>query len=63
MNSGDADQLKQRKAEIRQQAHAIRNQQPNKVELSRHICASKLCLNSSGSQVAWEKDTESTNHG
>ena len=44
MNSDDAEQLKQSKAEIRQQAHANRNQQPNKDELSRQICATFMRL-------------------
>src|SRR5262249_2050360 len=44
MNSDDAEQLKQRKAEIRQQAHANRNQQPNKDELSLQICRTFMAL-------------------
>ena len=44
MNSDAAEQLKERKAEIRQQAHANRNQQPDKDELSRHICATFMAL-------------------
>jgi 5-formyltetrahydrofolate cyclo-ligase len=44
MNAGDADDLRVRKAEIRRQAHANRNQQPDKDELSRQICAAFLAL-------------------
>ena len=44
MNAGDADDLKERKAEIRRQAHANRNQQPNKDELSRQVCATFMAL-------------------
>jgi 5-formyltetrahydrofolate cyclo-ligase len=44
MNSADAEQFKQRKAEIRQQAHANRNGQPEKDELSRYICTTSMGL-------------------
>src|SRR5262245_49847964 len=44
MNARDADELKNRKAAIRQQAHANRNQQQNKDELSRQICAAFMAL-------------------
>ena len=44
MNATDADGFQERKAEIRQQAHANRNQQQNKEELSRRICAAFMAL-------------------
>jgi 5-formyltetrahydrofolate cyclo-ligase len=44
MNARDAEELKNRKAEIRQQAHANRNQQQNKDELSRQICTTFMAL-------------------
>jgi 5-formyltetrahydrofolate cyclo-ligase len=44
MNVRDAEDLKNRKAEIRQQAHANRNQQQNKDELSRQICTRFMAL-------------------
>ena len=44
MNAKDADEFKDRKAEIRRQAHANRNQQPDKDELSRQICAAFMAL-------------------
>jgi 5-formyltetrahydrofolate cyclo-ligase len=44
MSNKNSNELTNRKAEIRQQAHAKRNQQPNKDELSRHICASFMSL-------------------
>jgi len=44
MNARDAEELKNRKAEIRRQAHANRNQQQNKDELSRQICATFMAL-------------------
>jgi 5-formyltetrahydrofolate cyclo-ligase len=44
MNASDAEELKNRKAEIRQQAHANRNQQQNKDELSRQICSTFMAL-------------------
>ncbi|HEY7329219.1 MAG TPA: 5-formyltetrahydrofolate cyclo-ligase [Gemmataceae bacterium] len=39
MSANNSDELQSHKAGIRQQAHANRNQQPNKDELSRQICA------------------------
>jgi 5-formyltetrahydrofolate cyclo-ligase len=44
MTPFDADAFKQRKADIRAQAHANRNQQPNKDELSRDICRAFMAL-------------------
>ncbi len=44
MSDRNLDELKNRKAAIRQQAHANRNQQPNKDELSRQICATFMSL-------------------
>src|SRR3981189_3540480 len=44
MNAGDAEELKNRKAEIRRQAHANRNRQQNKDELSRQICTTFMAL-------------------
>jgi 5-formyltetrahydrofolate cyclo-ligase len=44
MNARDAEELNNRKAEIRQQAHANRNQQQNKDELSRQICTTFMAL-------------------
>jgi 5-formyltetrahydrofolate cyclo-ligase len=44
MTVGDVDQLRQRKDEIRKQAHANRNQQPNKDEVSLQICAAFMAL-------------------
>jgi 5-formyltetrahydrofolate cyclo-ligase len=44
MNARDAEELKNRKAEIRRQAHANRNQQQNKDELSRQICTTFMAL-------------------
>src|SRR5271169_6152438 len=44
MTSTDRENFKQRKARIRDQAHANRNQQPDKDELSRHICAAFMAL-------------------
>jgi 5-formyltetrahydrofolate cyclo-ligase len=44
MNARDAEELKNRKAEIRQQAHANRKQQQNKDELSRQICTTFMAL-------------------
>src|SRR4051794_16263889 len=40
----NVEELKIRKTEIRQQAHANRNQQPQKDELSREICQSFMAL-------------------
>lgn len=42
--SDAGDDFKQRKAKIREQAHANRNQQPDKDELSRRICQSFMAL-------------------
>jgi 5-formyltetrahydrofolate cyclo-ligase len=44
MNARDAEELKNRKAEIRRQAHANRTQQQNKDELSRQICTTFMAL-------------------
>jgi 5-formyltetrahydrofolate cyclo-ligase len=44
MANSDADAFKERKTKIREQAHANRNQQPDKDELSRGICASFMAL-------------------
>src|SRR4051794_40619673 len=44
MNASDTADFKDRKAQIRQQAHANRNQQPDKDELSRAICAAFMAL-------------------
>lgn len=44
MSNTNSEEFKNRKAEIRQQAHANRNEQPNKDELSRHICAIVMSL-------------------
>src|SRR5579885_997976 len=44
MDSTGTDELKERKAKIREQAHANRNQQPDKDELSRQICARFMAL-------------------
>jgi 5-formyltetrahydrofolate cyclo-ligase len=44
MTPADADDFKAQKARIREQAHANRNQQPNKDEISRHICETFLAL-------------------
>ena len=38
------DEFKERKAKIREQAHANRNQQENKDELSRQICSTFMTL-------------------
>lgn len=40
----DIEEFKQRKAKIREQAHANRNQQENKDELSKQICATFMSL-------------------
>jgi 5-formyltetrahydrofolate cyclo-ligase len=40
----DADEFQQRKVAIREQAHASRNQQANKDELSQHICRTFMAL-------------------
>lgn len=40
----DLEDFKQRKAKIREQAHANRNQQPDKDDLSRQICAKFMAL-------------------
>ncbi|MBM4071089.1 MAG: 5-formyltetrahydrofolate cyclo-ligase [Planctomycetes bacterium] len=42
--SNSGDDFKQQKARIREQAHANRNQQPNKDELSRRICQTFMSL-------------------
>src|SRR5262245_58406617 len=42
MTPADNDDFRQRKARIREQAHANRNQQPDKDEISRRICATFL---------------------
>src|SRR5262245_14670859 len=44
MTPAAGDDFQQRKARIREQAHANRNQQPDKDDLSRHICATFLAL-------------------
>lgn len=44
MNDRNSDELQNHKAVIRQQAHANRNQQPDKDELSRKICATFMSL-------------------
>jgi 5-formyltetrahydrofolate cyclo-ligase len=44
MNDTATDDFKQRKTVIRDQAHANRNQQANKDELSRHICRAFMAL-------------------
>lgn len=44
MNASDLEAFKARKAEIRQQAHTNRNAQPDKDELSKHICAAFMAL-------------------
>lgn len=44
MTSENMDALQQRKKAIREQAHARRNQQPDKDELSRAICATFMAL-------------------
>ena len=44
MSTENIEDFKSKKAEIRKQAHANRNQQPNKDELSRQICAAFMSL-------------------
>ena len=44
MTAEPTDDLQQRKKAIREQAHARRNQQPDKDELSRAICATFMAL-------------------
>jgi 5-formyltetrahydrofolate cyclo-ligase len=44
MTPAAGDDFQQRKARIREQAHANRNQQPDKDDLSRQICATFLAL-------------------
>src|SRR5882724_2020296 len=44
MTPSDADDFQQEKTRIREQAHANRNQQPDKDELSKRICTTFLAL-------------------
>jgi 5-formyltetrahydrofolate cyclo-ligase len=44
MTPADEDDFRQRKARIREQAHANRNQQPDKDDLSRRICETFMAL-------------------